>query len=169
MKLKLNSIKKEAAACRKAFGKFPIGGFTLHCHHEQSGETLNDLVEKRITYILSFKQEHEQALRLRLFRPISNTKLKHFKQADDARKQAYVALHKVYYNWGIELVAKKKVNPDWKQTDADLLQVFNAWNQASAVLQLKDIALGELVHKKFCIKDCPWNGKTIFPVQQEKI
>jgi len=169
MKLKLNSIKKEAAACRKAFGKFPIGGFTLHCHHEQSGETLNDLVEKRITYILSFKQEHEQALRLRLFRPISNTKLKHFKQADDARKQAQVALRQVYSIWMQAQAAKKKADPDWKQTNIDFLHVFNAWNQAAVVLQQADADLGELVHKKFCIKDCPWNGKTIFPVQQEKI
>ena len=89
MKLKLNSIAEEAAACRKAFKKFPIGGFTLHCHHEQVGETLTELAENRITYILSSKPKHERAIRLRLFRPISNIKLKKFKKAYADRLKAY--------------------------------------------------------------------------------
>ena len=131
MKLKLNSISKEAADCRRAFKKFPVGGFVLHCHHEQVGETLQELAENRIAYILSSKPEHEQALRLHLFRPVSVKKLKAY--AD--RQKADADWQKAYADW-------QKAYADWQKADADL---------------------GNLIHKKYCIKNCPWNGKTIFP------
>ena len=72
-KLRLGSIADEAAACRKAFSRIKIGAWVVHCHHEQLFEKLTEPAENRIAYILSSKPEHEQALRLRLFRPISVT------------------------------------------------------------------------------------------------
>ena len=96
---KLGSIADEAALCRKAFAKVKVGAFTLHCHHEVLGETLTEDAEARISYILSTKPEHEQALRLRLFRPVLSIQLKKHKKADADRQKAYA---------------------DWQKADADL-------------------------------------------------
>src|SRR5208282_6698648 len=72
-KLQLGSIADEAAACRKAFARIKTGAWVVHCHHETLFEKLTESAENRIAYILSSKPEHEQALRLRLFRPIPQT------------------------------------------------------------------------------------------------
>ena len=135
MKIKLGSIDEETKACRKEFVNFPVGGYTLHCHHEIIGETLSEPAEHRIQYILDAKPEHEQALRLRLFRPISDKKLKMYKKADAGSQKAYADLQKAH---------------------ADRLK-------ADAGLQKAHADLGNIVHKKFCVKNCPWDGKTIFP------
>ena len=72
-KFGLRSILDEALACRKAFACVGVGTWVMHCHHEVLFEKLTEPAENRIAYILSEKPEHEQALRLRLFRPISKT------------------------------------------------------------------------------------------------
>ena len=72
-KLRLGSIADEASACRKAFEHVEIGTWVVHCHHSMLFETLTEPAENRIAFILSSKPEHEQALRLRLFRPLPQT------------------------------------------------------------------------------------------------
>ena len=74
MSLKLKSATKEAADCRKAFKNSKVGDYAWHCHHEVLFEKLDEPAENRITYILHSKEPHEQALRLRLFRPAKITK-----------------------------------------------------------------------------------------------
>jgi hypothetical protein len=147
--LKLNSIAEEAAACREAFKGFKVGGFTLHCHHEQVGETLTEEAENRIAYILSSKPEHERAIRLRLFRPVSVVRLKKFKKANADWQKAYADRQKANAD-------RQKANADWQKADADWQKADADWRKANAVL-------GEQVHKKFCVKGCPWNGHTTFP------
>ena len=68
--MKLKSIEKEAADCLKAFKNFKVGGMVIHCHHEELAEKLSEPANNRINYILKEKPKKEQALRLRLFRPI---------------------------------------------------------------------------------------------------
>ena len=105
--LKLGSIAAEAAACRKAFAKVKPGAFVLHCHHEILGETLTEPAENRIAYILSSKPEHEQALRLRLFRPVSASHAYADRQKAAADEQkAYADRQKAYADLAI-LVHKK--------------------------------------------------------------
>ena len=72
-KLQLGSIADEAAACRKAFKGSKVGDYVQHCHHETLFEVLTEPAEERIAYILSSKSKREQALRLRLFRPVPKT------------------------------------------------------------------------------------------------
>jgi hypothetical protein len=132
--VKLHSIEIEAKNCRKAFKNFPSDGFTLHCHHELLGEPLTEPAENRIAYILSDKPEHEQALRLRLFRPITESQLKSCKGYTE-RHKAWAERDRAYAEWG-------KAYAEWRKADAEL---------------------SKEVHDKFCVKDCPWNGKTIFP------
>jgi hypothetical protein len=136
--LKLNSIAEEAAACRKVFKGFKIGGFVLHCHHQMVGETLNEDAENRIAYILSSKPEHERALRLHLFRPVLEKKLK-----ADAEWQ--------------------KADAEWQKADAEWQKAYAEWQKAYAEWQKVDARLGELIHAKFCVAGCPWDGHTIFP------
>ena len=86
MEVKLGSIEEEAAACRKAFENVAVGSLVVHCHHGSLFEYLEEPAENRISYILSSKPQHEQALRLHLFRPV-NSKLspKKWRKADAKR------------------------------------------------------------------------------------
>ena len=69
--LKLGSIKDEAEACRVAFKNVPVGALVIHCHHEKLLQFLTEAAENRIAYIIYSKSQHEQALRLHLFRPVN--------------------------------------------------------------------------------------------------
>ncbi len=75
-KLRLGSIEDEASACRKAFEQVHVGAWVIHCHHEILFERLIEPAKNRIAFILSSKSENEQALRLRLFRPLPQTVVK---------------------------------------------------------------------------------------------
>ena len=128
--LVLKSIQEEAADCRKAFEGVEVGALVLHCHHEYLAEPLNEPADHRIEYILKHKPEHEQSLRLRLFRPVSQEVIN--RNAD---------WRKAYADW-------QKANADRQKADADRQKVGDE--------------LGALIHFDVC-KDCPWDGKTIFP------
>ena len=124
MSLILKSIEEEAIDCRVAWKGFDIGTFALHCHHETLAEPLREDAENRIAYILSSKPKFEQALRLRLFRPVSEK----------------------------SLAKQQKAYAECNKADA-------RWNKAYANLAV-------LVHTAVC-KNCPWNGKTIFPKENQ--
>ena len=128
--LVLKSIQEEAADCRKAFEGVEVGALVLHCHHETLAEPLSEPADHRIEYILKHKPEHEQSLRLRLFRPVSQEVIN--RNAD---------WRKAYADW-------QKANADRQKADADRQKVGDE--------------LGALIHFDVC-KDCPWDGKTIFP------
>ncbi len=57
----------------------------LHCHHEKLHETLRQAANDRIKWILEDKPDYEQALRLRLFRPITVKLPKHIRALEAAR------------------------------------------------------------------------------------
>jgi hypothetical protein len=155
-KLKLKSIEEEAKACRKAFAKTKIGALVLHCHHEVLGEPLQEDAENRISYILSSKSQHEQALRLRLFRPVSDAQLRKHKKAYADRQKADADWQKAYADW-------QKAYADWQKADADWQKAYADWQKAYADWQKAYADLATLVHAKVCHEGCPWDGKTIFP------
>ena len=93
--LVLKSIEEEAADCRKAFEGVTVGTLVLHCHHEVLSEALSEPAEHRIAYILDHKPKDEQALRLRLFRPVSQDVIN--RNAD--RQKAYADWQKAYADW----------------------------------------------------------------------
>ncbi len=168
MTLTLKSIEEEAAACREAFKGFPVGRYVLHCHHDQPVEVLWEDAEHRVTYILTQKPENERALRLRLFRPVSEKELKadaewkkvvaELQKADAEWKKADAAWKKAIVEWKKADAERKKADAAWKKADA-------AWKKASVEWKKADAALGVLIHAHFCVPDCPWNGKTIFPLR----
>ena len=115
MHIKLKSIKAEAEACKKAWEGMKVGTRAVHCHHETMTEELTEVATNRINYILTDKPLKEQALRLRLFRPVKGPALKTYEDIEGPALKTY-----------------------------------------------KDIE-GQ-AHKLICKeKNCPWNGKTIFP------
>ncbi len=71
--MKLKSIEEEANDCRKAFAQSEGADYAVHGHPEELYEKLYENPEDRILYILKEKPVNEQALRLRLFRPVTGT------------------------------------------------------------------------------------------------
>ena len=69
--MKLQPIAKEAAACRATWAAVPDATAGVHIHHEIAAEKLTEPIESRIAYILAEKPKKEQALRLRLMRPVT--------------------------------------------------------------------------------------------------
>ena len=138
MSLILKSIEEEAIDCRVAWKGFDIGTFALHCHHETLAEPLREDAENRIAYILSSKPKFEQALRLRLFRPVSEKSLAKQQKAYAEWKKAVADRNKAYARWN-------KVVPEWDKAYAEL---------------------AVLVHTAVC-KNFPWNGKTIFTKENQ--
>jgi hypothetical protein len=138
-RLKLLSIAEEAAACRKAFQKVQVGAFVLHCHHEVLGEKLREPAENRIVYILQSKSQHEQALRLRLFRPVSDAQLKKFGlKAYADRQKAYADWQKADADWQKADADRQKAYADWQKADADRQKAYADWQKADADWQKAD-------------------------------
>ena len=106
--LKLGTIAQEEKLCRAAFKDIPIGTAVFHCHHEILVEFLSEPPEVRIDYILNYKLKDEQALRLRLFRPIKS-------------EQAGADWQKAYADW-------QKADADWQKADADWRKVGADWH-----------------------------------------
>jgi hypothetical protein len=132
-KLKLNSIEEEAKACRKAFEGVPIGTLVWHCHHEKFVEFLIEPAENRIAYILSSKPQHEQALRLHLFRPF-NIKLlsKGLQKADADRRKAVADRWKIEADWQKAVIDQRKADADRQKADADRRKAVADWQKADA-------------------------------------
>jgi hypothetical protein len=150
--LKLNSIDEEAAACRKAFKNVKVGAFAWHCHHEQLIELLSELAENRIAFILRSKSQHEQALRLRLFRPFKGKIPLKLKKAKADCQKAYADWEKAIMDW-------QKAKADWEKVKVDSRKAIMDWQKAKADWWKID---ADTTHKKQC-KNCPWDGRTIFP------
>jgi hypothetical protein len=157
--LKLSSIDEEAAACRKAFKNVKIGTFVLHCHHEQLIEHLIEPAENRIAFILRSKSPHEQALRLRLFRPFKGkipSKLKKiiadWEKAKANLWQAKASLWQTDADWEKVKADSRKAIADWQKAYAESWKACADWQKTYA----------DTTHKKQC-KNCPWDGQTIFP------
>ena len=186
MTLVLKSIEEEAADCRRAFEGVEIGGLVLHCHHEVLSERLSEPAEHRIAYILDYKLEHERALRLRLFRPVSLDVINRnadwqkadadWQKADADWQKADADWQKANADWQKANADLQKANADrqkadadwqkadadWQKADADWQKAYADREKADADRQKADAELGTLVHFDVC-KDCPWDGQTIFP------
>lgn len=137
--IEFGTIEQEAAACREAWRGSKVGDLAWHCHHEKLWEPLSEPAENRIAYILSAKPEKEQALRLRLFRPV---------------KSAAVATELKAYD--------AAVVPEQKAYDAAVASARKAYDAAVATAWKAYDAAVAPEHAEEC-HGCPWNGRTIFP------
>ena len=159
----LLSIKEEAAACREAFKGVKLDSLVVHCHHEVLFEILTELAENRIAYILSHKPRNEQALRLRLFRPVSKEALKKYPKWNKARAE----WDKARDEWDKANAEFAKANAEWNTARAEWNKARAEWDKANAELAKASAELAKAtpdtaIHADIC-PDCPWDGHTIFP------
>ena len=160
--MKLRSIEAEVKACRAAFARHPDAVIALHCHHGILGERLTEPPENRIQYILRSKPRNEQALRLKLFRPIPFKAYADWQKADADWQEAYADWQKAYADKQKAYADKLKADADRQEADADCWKAYADWLKADADWQEADADLISAQHKKLC-RGCPWDGKTIFP------
>jgi hypothetical protein len=181
--MQLKSIKEEAADCRAAWQGFGVGTFALHCHHETLAEPLSENADNRISYILLSKPKDEQALRLRLFRPVSEKVLAEQQKSYAEREKAYAEREKVYAEWEKAYAEwekayaewrkayaerekayaeREKAYAEWRKADAEWRKADAEWEKADAEWRKAYAELAILIHEDVC-KNCTWNGKTIFP------
>ena len=147
--MKYLSIAKEATLCREAFKDAKIGDLVWFCHHEMAIELLIELPEIRIQYILFYKSEKEQAIRLHWFRPCE-IKLPPWLDAAcskwDAARSKWVAARS---KW---VAACSKWNAAYSKLDA----ARSKWDAARAEHAEEINAL-----VKLHLPGCPWNGSTL--------
>ena len=164
-KLRLGSIEDEASACRKAFEQVHVGAWVIHCHHEILFERLIEPAENRIAFILSSKSENEQALRLRLFRPLPQPVVEKLAPLDadyvakraslDADYRAKLAPLDADYD-----AKRVSLDADYQAKRAPLDADYRA---KFALLTAAWLYKRVLIHRETFIAACPWDGKTIFP------
>jgi hypothetical protein len=140
--MNLKSIAEEEADCRAAFVGVEVGAFVLHCHHDSLLEVLTEPAENRINHIFCHKPEAEQALRLRLFRPVPPEHL------SAEWKKAYAELD--------------KARAEWEKADAELDKARAELDKAYAELGKARAEWDKAGHHAAICPGCPWDGTTIF-------
>jgi hypothetical protein len=170
MPIKLKSIKAEAEACKKAWEGMKVGTRAVHCHHEVMTEELTEVAINRINYILTDKPLKEQALRLRLFRPVKGQAWKTY---EDIKGQALKTYEDIEGQaWKTYEDIKGQAWKTYKDIEGQAWKTYKdiegpAWKtyediEGPALKTYEDIK--GPAHKLICKeKNCSWNGKTIFP------
>ena len=151
-------------------------GIAFHLHHYQLWEYCYDY-DERVAYIKATKPEHEQKLRLRLFRLIPEDRLpgrdspewadydkareahykawKDFAKACEAYNEACGAYYEAWAYYGKAREAYNEAWTDYNKAREDYNEASEAYNKAYS----KEI---EALHRELC-PNCSWDGKTIFP------
>jgi hypothetical protein len=120
----------------------------------------------RVVFIKLYKSWNEQAIRLRLFRPVPDSVLDSnpaWAQLAKERRAILAELNKAEQKW--TRLCKKRRN--WFNLTFLNLEgrTLSAREAALAIVSKRnaiDAKLGALVHPVLC-HDCPWDGYTIFP------
>ncbi|MBU2177440.1 MAG: hypothetical protein KJ556_20300 [Gammaproteobacteria bacterium] len=121
----------------------------LHVHHGILLEPLTEPIESRVEYIKQNKTAEEIELRLRLLRELTE------EEVNQLPKEFISAWQK--YNQALE-----KYNQAGQKYDQAWKKYGQAWKKYDLAREKYKPEL-EAWHKKVCVPDCPWNGKTIFP------
>ena len=154
--MKLHSITREAADCRAAWAAAPEATAGAHIHHEQPFEALTEPIENRIAYILSDKPKKEQALRLRLMRPVTAPAWAEYWKV---RAAAWAEYEKVEDEYQRAKAAAWAEHQYEKATVAAWAEYEKATAPARAEYQKATAA----AHARLCpTPDCPWDGGSIF-------
>jgi hypothetical protein len=158
----------------------PRAGLYWHCHHDCLVEWVHNYQE-RVEYIERAKPEDEIGARLRLFRPVRGPVPVEIIEACMVREQARETWDRRHEQWQI---SSRAYSAAWERdaTGGEARKLWSddskAWMAASrswiaadenldALLDDKHRAAIEALHAVEC-PDCPWDGKTIFPTQEEQ-
>ena len=167
--MKLQSIAKEAAACRAAWAAMPDATAGVHIHHEIVAEKLTEPIEARITYILNEKPKTEQALRLRLMRPVTASAWAEYEKVrasaraeyEKVTASAWAEYDKVTASaWAEYDKVTAPALAEYKKVTASALAEYKKVT-ASAWAEYKKVTAS--AHQAICpTPDCPWDGQSIF-------
>ena len=133
-------------------------GFFWHIHHDVLCEWSYD-IDERIRCIKTEKPKDERALRLRLMKPVKGKLPVRFVKAQEAYVKAREAFDKAQ---GKAIVKEGEAFGKAGEAFGKAWVAFGKAREAfdKAWEACKDEL--EALHKKEC-KDCPWDGKTLFP------
>ena len=178
--MKLQSIAKEAAACRAAWAAMPKAKAGVHIHHGQVAEKLTEPVERRIAYILREKPKAEQALRLRLMRPVrASARAEYDKVTASARAEydkvtapALAEYDKIMASARAEydkIMASARAEydkvtaPALAEYDKIMAPAWAEYDKIMAPARAEYKKVTASAHKAICpTLDCPWDGRSIF-------
>jgi len=143
-----------------------------HIHHNQLLE-FSDNIRERIEYIKRHKPAYETDLRLALLKPVRGKLPRAVVEAEKACQKARIAKAEAYVAWITYCKAQKfckKARVIYKvRREAFKKAVMTYKKMWSARCKVIEIYRAEIeaLHKKEC-PNCPWNGKTIFPREEEE-
>ena len=149
MKKPIQSIKKELAACRKAFQEAPNATCAWCCHHSILLEFLTEPYENRIQYILKHKEKKEQAIRFRNFRPLRIELPKEIIKAIAKYYEAIAKLSKASAKYDEACAKLNEASAKYNEALAKYDEALATWNKGNTMLS-------------FDWPDNTWNGKDIF-------
>jgi hypothetical protein len=142
-------------------------GLSVHYHHAVLVEYCHDYNE-RVDYIKTYKPQHEQETRLRVFKLLSEEAIEALPnslvKAIADRQKANADLQKAAAD-------RLKANADWLKAEADRRIVEATWQMAYADLDMAETNWPKesrnAWHEKFC--GCKeWHGRTlVFPVESK--
>ena len=116
----------------------------LHVHHKILLEPLTEPIDNRVECIKENKPPDEVDLRLRLLRELTEEEVNQLPKGFNQALKEYNLVGEEYNLVGEEYnLAWEKYRQDLEKYKPEL----------------------EVWHKKVCVPDCPWNGKTIFPME----
>lgn len=135
-------------------------GLYWHVHHDGLYEYCYE-PKRRINYVKANKPKHEIVTRLLLMKPVKG-------KIGEARAwaaylKAWADYDKIWADCAKAWANYDKARADYEKALADYHNAWAARDKAGAEWQAT-IRPGEAeaLHAKEC-KNCPWNGKTIFP------
>ena len=149
--LKLGTIEEELAAGRKAFEGIGAWAVVMHYHHDRWLEIITVSPRCRIETILKAKDESEQPLRLRLFRPYHGPFSPVLEKAGAVWREAWRELNACGSAWEKGWAAWEAARVVWEEARVGQERACAEWEKENPD-----------AHAKFCTPGCPWNGKTIF-------
>ena len=151
------------------------GKWILHCHHDILYEPATEPLANRIRYIKDNKPQHEQKIRLKVIRYLTKEEVKNIPigiflvgTAHDKAKivhyKAWVAYSRAWTAYNKAEVAYDKAGAAYGKAKTAYYKAEAAYDKAWAAYSKTEIVCNKAWHDKICkVKDCPWNGKTLFP------
>jgi uncharacterized membrane protein len=142
-----------------------------HLHHDVLFEPLIGTLEGRVEYIRQNKDPAEVKTRLRLMRVLTSEEaaqlpqaLRQARTAYDQARTAYDQARTAYAQAVYARAAYAQAVYDEPRAVYD--EARTAYDRARTAYDEAQAAYAsdlEVLHARLCLKDCPWNGRTIFP------
>jgi len=140
--------------------------FAWHIHHDLLVEPLTNNIEQRREFIRQYKPKHEQALRLRLLKPVKGQLPAEVVEAGKAWLASGQAYDDATARW---IFAMDHAPEDARAAYDELCRTAtisaNKWCEYVEALKrhAKEV---EALHRQEC-PGCPWNGRTIFSEKED--